>query len=212
MSTLICSQLEEQPSISYDLLQNSRQKLVRQHLKAAHPRIPQNLHGYIFPLYHPSTLDCIVEWDVPSQQRHGYLVVQAGELGASHSNLRDVFSDVKQTATARSMYAETQTERQEMLDAVERSIWNMEMNPVVVTVPDKQITHDFAAQGYVAHRVSFNLLNVDDRACHVPVSFVVRNFSRTHTSRFVLKLPDISQHSSGEYVVSGGLPILIWSS
>jgi trafficking protein particle complex subunit 8 len=130
-------------------LHSARRKAVRLSLASAHPHIPQRLHSTIFPLYHPSSLDCFVCWEIPSHQSRGYILVQAGELGASHSALRAILSAAKEGKANRSIFAETQNERQEMLDAIDHSVWNMEMNPIVVTVPDVQVTHDFTANGCV---------------------------------------------------------------
>lgn len=56
------------------------------------------------------------------------------------------------------MYAETQRERVEMLEALRRSEWNAEMDPVVVTSTGGQIVqHDFS-QGYVRRLIGFEFL------------------------------------------------------
>lgn len=47
------------------------------------------------------------------------------------------------------MYAETQREKQEVLDAIKGCEWNAEMNPIVMTLQHGHaLEHDFA-NGYV---------------------------------------------------------------
>lgn len=115
---------------------------------AAHPHIPNNLHPSIFPLYNPSSVDLVVFWEVPSQNRSGHLLVTGLLLGATHAPLREVIEEAENAKVKRSMYAETQRERAEILQAVRNSEWNAEMDPLdVVTQDGIVIEHDFS-KGY----------------------------------------------------------------
>jgi hypothetical protein len=93
-----------------------------------------------------------------------------------------VLEGVESAKIKRSMYAETQREKVEMLQAIRDSEWNAEMNPIVVTVKDGLvIEHDFS-QG----------------ACIAPVEFTIRNHSLSHPSQFVLRLNH--HHSSSHHL------------
>ena len=59
-----------------------------------------------------------------------------------------MIEEVERTKLKRSIYAETQRERLEILEAVRTSEWNAEMNPVVVSLQDGQVAHDFS-KGWV---------------------------------------------------------------
>jgi len=67
-------------------------------------------------------------------------------LGASHAPLQDVIQGVENAKGKRNMYAETVRENMEMLDAIRGCEWNMEMNPLDISVRGaKDINHDFSA-------------------------------------------------------------------
>ena len=88
-------------------------------------------------------------WEIPSQGRSGHILVTGAPLGAAHAALQEVIQDVEQSKGVRSMFAETRREREEILEAIRSSEWNMEMNPLSTAVecPDR-IEHDFSV-GYV---------------------------------------------------------------
>jgi len=66
-------------------------------------------------------------------------------LGASHAPLQDVIQEVNAKGK-RNMYAETARENMEMLDAIKGCEWNMEMNPLDISVRGaKDIIHDFSS-------------------------------------------------------------------
>jgi hypothetical protein len=178
-------------------LHSAQRKVVRRTLAVAHPSIPATQHPVLFPLYHPAALDLVLAWEADGARRRGHVLVHAGELGARHGMLTQVLTG---TAT-RSMYAETQAERVEMLAALGASVWNMEMDPVVLSAPDAHVAHDFAADGCVDLAAGLRGAHgTCCRACHASVTYVVRNYSRTHAAQFTLKLPDASTHPCGEYV------------
>lgn len=70
-------------------------------------------------------------------------------LGPLHAVLQDDIDSVQQGKAKRSMFAETQRERMEILEAIRASEWNREMNPVVASIICPEIVkHDFSS-GYV---------------------------------------------------------------
>jgi trafficking protein particle complex subunit 8 len=60
--------------------------------------------------------------------------------------LKEIIEDAEGIKVKRNMYAETQREKTEILDAVRISEWNAEMNPIVVILRQgQQLEHDFTA-------------------------------------------------------------------
>jgi len=161
-------------------IMNARRIAVSRSLAQLHPRIPTSSHPSIFPLYNPLSVDFVVFWNIPSEQRSGHVLVSDITLGARHAALREVLEGVESAKVKRSMYAETQREKVEMLQAIRDSEWNAEMNPIVVIVQDGLvIEHDFSKG-----------------VCLTPVEFTIRNHSLSHPSRFVLRLDHRQQSSS----------------
>ncbi|TRM66415.1 ER-golgi trafficking TRAPP I complex 85 kDa subunit-domain-containing protein [Schizophyllum amplum] len=118
-----------------------RRKLISQSNATSFPHIPSRTHPYIFPLHNPSSVDAVLFWTMPSQQRSGHILVSGLRMGASHAPLRNIVEAAESAKVKRSMYAETQRERAECSSLPLR----------------------------------------------IPVPFVVRNFSQTHTCAFSLK-------------------------
>ncbi|RPD64974.1 hypothetical protein L227DRAFT_571426 [Lentinus tigrinus ALCF2SS1-6] len=138
----------------------------------AHPDIPSRLHRSIFPLYNPSTVDVVIFWELSAQKRAGHILLQGPTLGAGHAALKEIIEAAETMKVKRSMYAETERERQAILEAVKKCEWNRETDPISVFVQDGSIVeHDFR-QG----------------PCNVPVAITLRNLSLTHPCRVVLKL------------------------
>ncbi|KIY45752.1 hypothetical protein FISHEDRAFT_66805 [Fistulina hepatica ATCC 64428] len=169
---ILCSHVAEArasfaPSIVRHLLETERRNLAAQSVKISHPLIPSRIHRSIFPIYNPRCIDFLFFWRIPSTQRSGYLLVSDLLIGASHSMLSGIIDEAESGKVKRSMYAETQRERLEVLDTVRTSPWNAEMNPLVLSVQKSvQLEHSFARG-----------------ALRLPVSFTVRNFSLTHACR-----------------------------
>jgi trafficking protein particle complex subunit 8 len=110
----------------------------------SHPHIPVHSHPFIFPLYNPFSVDIVIFWDIPSQQRSGHLLVPGITFGAGHAALKEIIEDAEGIKVKRNMYAETQREKDEILDAIRASEWNAEMNPIVVTLQHgHKLEHDF---------------------------------------------------------------------
>ncbi|KAI0348507.1 hypothetical protein BDW22DRAFT_1350734 [Trametopsis cervina] len=138
----------------------------------AHPNIPLRYHSSIFPLYEPHTVDMVLFWEIPSQGRSGHLLISGLSLGASHAPLKEVIEEAENAKIKRSMYAETQRERLDIIAALRNSEWNAETNPVVVGVQDGLIVqHDFT-----------------HGPCTVQAAFSLHNHSLTHAVRYTLKL------------------------
>ncbi|RDB28485.1 Transport protein particle subunit trs85-1 [Hypsizygus marmoreus] len=174
---LLCSHISETTQ-SIDLpstrhfLHCGRRTAVSRALATSHPHIPTQSHPFIFPLHNPTSVDFIIFWEIPSQQRSGHISISGLTLGASHGALEKIIEEAESAKVKRSMYAETQREKVEVLEAIRNSEWNAEMNPLVLVLqkPDT-IVHDFT-QG----------------PCRIPVTFTLRNYSLTHNARYVFRL------------------------
>ncbi|GAW06029.1 hypothetical protein LENED_007922 [Lentinula edodes] len=140
---------------------------------ASYPHIPSHTHPHIFPLFNPAALDVLVFWEIPAENRSGNILISGLILGATHSPLRDIIRSAENSKITRSMYAETQRKKEEILEDIRNSEWNMEMNPLHVIIHTNDVSHDFATGPY-----------------RLRVHFTVRNYSTTLQSRFTLKLND----------------------
>ncbi|KAH7885908.1 ER-golgi trafficking TRAPP I complex 85 kDa subunit-domain-containing protein, partial [Phlebopus sp. FC_14] len=159
------------PIISH-LVQCERRNVVSGSISYSHPHIPSSSHPHIFPLYHPLSVDILVFWEIPGEQRRGFTLLSNLTLGASHAALRETIAEAEGGKMKRRLYAETHRERKDILQAIRNSQWNAEVNPLTVTMQDGLIVeHDFTRG-----------------ACFVPVTFQLRNHSLTHSSRFMIKL------------------------
>lgn len=80
-------------------------------------------------------------------------------LGALHAALQGDIVAVQQGKAKRSMFAETQRERLEILEAVKASEWNREMDPLVTSVHCAEVVkHDFSS-GFVSASVHARFLS-----------------------------------------------------
>ncbi|KAF8273905.1 ER-golgi trafficking TRAPP I complex 85 kDa subunit-domain-containing protein [Lactarius quietus] len=133
--------LKGQSTPSYSIQARSTMSLLHQGRR----NIIIRHHPYIFPLYHPHSLDIILFWDVPSDGRSGHIIVSGAILGAEHGGLNAAIQDAEEMKVQRIMYAETQREKSSVLEAIRASEWNAEMNPVslVIKEPDV-IRHSFS--------------------------------------------------------------------
>ena len=65
-------------------------------------------------------------------------------LGAEHGELDAMIEEAESAKVKRIMYAETQKEKMEILQAVRGGEWNVNSNPVVVSVRyELVVEHDF---------------------------------------------------------------------
>ncbi|KIO08413.1 hypothetical protein M404DRAFT_134508 [Pisolithus tinctorius Marx 270] len=165
------------PAVSH-LYFCGRRNVVASSIARSHPHIPEASRSSTFPFYNPLSLDILVFWEIPSEQRCGFTLLSSLTLGSSHGGLQEIISDVEQAKMKRSMYAETQREKMEMLESIRNSEWNAVSNPLVVSVEDGLvIEHDF-----------------DKGGCLVYVTFTLRNYSLTHPLRYTLKFkPSLSK-------------------
>ncbi|CAK5264890.1 unnamed protein product [Mycena citricolor] len=149
----------------------SRRNHTLRQIAANHPHIPSRSFPDVFPLYNPHCVDVIVHWEIPAQERSGHVFVPGVTLGAGHAPLREILQEAENTKVTRSMYAETQRERTEVVQAIERSEWNSEMNPHMLSIGQRLLSHDFSKG-----------------LSQVPIDLTVRNYSPSNHSRFVLRL------------------------
>lgn len=110
-----------------------------------YPSIPSALHPCLFPLYNPATLDFLIIWEIPSQNRFGHTNLHGITLGAAHGALDNLIEAVENAKVTKGIFAETRRENTQVLEAIRKSEWNLEMNPVVLFVKDSIVeAHDFS--------------------------------------------------------------------
>jgi hypothetical protein len=116
------------------------------------PLIPSALYPRIFTLYEPRSLDLLVSWRIPAQNRHGQSVLST-MLGPSESiflGLDGGEGGPGGQAVIRSMFEETETAREALVTSVMASSLAVEQNPVRITVECPSThQHDFNS-GYVS--------------------------------------------------------------
>jgi hypothetical protein len=156
-----------------------------------YPYITPALHPYIFPLYHPHSLDVLIFWDIPSSERSGHVLISGVNVGAEHGALNAIIQETQELKVKRIMYAETDRERSSILEAIRASEWNAEMNPVsLTTIEPGVINHDFSerSESINTHALESVSPCLPYRSCQIPVTFMLRNFSMTHPSKYTLRL------------------------
>jgi len=127
-----------------DLVRQNKRRLVRRSLSRTYPAIPSSSYHTVFPLYNPASLDVLVFWEIPTQGRRGHVLVSGLTLGAEHGDLGGIIEEAESAKVKRSMYAETQREKVEVMRAVRGGEWNVNSNPVVVNVEcELVVEHDF---------------------------------------------------------------------
>jgi hypothetical protein len=135
-------------SDSYDqhFLNSSRRAHVRQTLALEFPSIPEDIRYRVFPLYTPHAFDIYIYWEMHTFDivRNGCCIVRELCVGAGHEGLREVLQNAE-NAKDKSMYAETQREKEALLGALRSSEWNLETDPLVVKVKARSaiVEHDF---------------------------------------------------------------------
>lgn len=131
------------PAVSYLFLSEKR-RIVTGSIARSHPHIPAITHPQIFPLFNPLSVDVLVFWEMPSEQETGFILLSGLNLGAGHAALQEAVENAESAKVKRSMYAETQREKMEILQSIRDSEWNAEMNPLVVTLQEGVLGHDFS--------------------------------------------------------------------
>ena len=132
-----------------DLIQSGRRNFTSRHISQAHPYIAPDSRPFIFPLYNPSAVDFIVFWKIPSRSISGHCSIRGITLGAGHASLENIIEEAASAKVKRRMYAETRRENMQILDAIRLSEWNVEMNPIVVSMQNMGIKWHNFADGYV---------------------------------------------------------------
>lgn len=179
----------------------SRRTYSTQRAATCHPYIPLNTHPRIFPLFNPYALDVILFWELDGDGRCGHILVPGLTLGARHGYLDHMIDNAESAKVKRSMYAETQRERSEILRAIRESEWDAEMDPTVVTNETAgTIRHDFS-KGWAMSAASPPRLTYGDLSpCRVSVQFHMKNLSPTHLSRVTLRLAATPSDVETSYV------------
>lgn len=99
-------------------------------------------------------MDFLVFWEITSERRTGSILLSGLNLGAGHGALQEAIENVENARVKRSMYAETQREKMEILQSIRDSEWNAEMNPLVVTIQEDMVEHDFSLGCVASYRSS----------------------------------------------------------
>ena len=142
------------------LLLQRRRNLTARELLVRHPYIDPALHRYIFPLYHPRSLDVLIFWDIPSSERSGHVLISGTNIGAEHGALNGIIQEVQELKVKRSIYAETEREKSSILEAVRTSEWNAEMNPVsLIMIEPGVINHDFSERSVSINTHTFEFVS-----------------------------------------------------
>ncbi|KAJ3516458.1 hypothetical protein NLJ89_g1109 [Agrocybe chaxingu] len=154
---IMCSHISKDPkkpsvrsAAIMNFIHSGRRKYSSRYIAGAHSYIPASSHSSIFPMYNPDALDFVVFWEVPSQGLSGHINLNGISLGAGHGALDDIVEQAEGAKTKRNMYAETQRENVQILDAIRSSEWNAEMNPIALFIKDTDTKyHDFST-GYIS--------------------------------------------------------------
>lgn len=134
----------ESPAIQ-SFIHGARWKYLSRCVSQQYPSIPSALHPCLFPLYNPASLDLLVFWQIPSQNRFGHTNLHGVTLGAAHGALDNLIEAVENAKVTKGIFAETRRENTQVLEAIRKSEWNLEMNPVVLSVKDSTVkAHDFS--------------------------------------------------------------------
>lgn len=185
-------------------IHSGRRRVVCRATAKRYPGIPVDVHRSIFPLRNPSSIDVLVFWKIPSQGRSGYLLVTGLTLGADHAPLKELIDELERAKVKRSMFAETQNQRVDLVQAVKTSEWNTETDPLAVTVKDgAMVSHDFS-KGCVFFTVLLRraCTNLPRSPARIPVPFVLRNLSLTNPTRYTLRLaPHPEARPASSYVI-----------
>lgn len=98
-------------------------------------------------MYHPFTIDFVIFWESPTEQRSGHILVSGLLVGVGHGDLSELVEAMEGAKVKRSIYAETQREKMEVLAAIKNSEWNLEKNPVNARIREPDVLrHDFASR------------------------------------------------------------------
>lgn len=119
-------------------------------LAQARVLFPKDFHK-ILPLWHSRMLNIVIYWEIPEEDRHGFVAVPSIALGACSAPLDEFIQTSVVSSRKRLMYAETSRENTVIQGVMQSLDWNAEMNPLVIQVltESPRVTHDFS-KGYVS--------------------------------------------------------------
>lgn len=112
-------------------------------------------------------MDFLIFWEIPSERRTGFIVLSGLNLGAGHAALQEAIENVESAKVGRSLYAESQREKTEILQSIRNSEWNAEMNPLIVTIQEGVVEHDFSLGCVASHQPSLPYSLVSDPVSHL---------------------------------------------
>ncbi|GJJ13919.1 hypothetical protein Clacol_008176 [Clathrus columnatus] len=100
----------------------------------------------ILPLWSHRRMNIVLSWEIPEENRRGFVTIPGITLGACHAPLEEAIHNSAASSTKRAIYAETTREKAVIQNIIQSSDWNTEMNPLVVRVSTRspQIAHDFS--------------------------------------------------------------------
>ncbi|KIK70846.1 hypothetical protein GYMLUDRAFT_235261 [Collybiopsis luxurians FD-317 M1] len=155
-----------------NFIHNGKRHAAVSSIFSSFPHIPAHMYPCIFPLFNPAALDLLICWKISSEHHTGNFLVSGLNLGATHSPLRKILDAAENAKITRTMYAETRREKEEVLQGIRTSEWNLEMNPVHVFV-DRicHLDHDFT-----------------EGPCRARINITLRNYSTTLRSKVILSL------------------------
>ncbi|CAE6378800.1 unnamed protein product [Rhizoctonia solani] len=164
----------------------SRRAHVLKQLRTQLPLIPPNRAENLVPLFGAHDLDVILEYN--SGDIHGFLFAHGLQVGGLHGGLMDEqdlddsqgasSTDGKKKKKGRSMYAETEREREMLASQIRGSTWNASEPCISVHVCGP----------------GTEMVMQEGKTSTIPVTFTLRNFSISRTVKCMLDLkqePDI---------------------
>ncbi|KAJ1311731.1 hypothetical protein OPQ81_010201 [Rhizoctonia solani] len=177
--TAVGSPLKDVALARHFLLASRRAHVLKQ-LRTQLPLIPSNRAENLVPLFGAHDLDLIIQYN--SGDIQGFLFAHGLQLGGLHGGIEDEqdgediqasdSTDRKKKKKGRSMYAETEREREMLASQIRGSMWNASEPCISVQVcgPGTEI---------VMH---------EGKTSTIPVTFTLRNFSISRTVKCMLDL------------------------
>jgi trafficking protein particle complex subunit 8 len=165
------------------LLNAVRSNHTSRRISILHPHVPPASRHFIFPSHGLTSLDIVLFWEISCENRRGFITLFENSLGVQHAILKDIVEEAESSRVKRSMYAETQRERAEILDAIRASEWNVETNPLALILEsERAVEHDFAS-GYVG--LSLITSNIQCNSCSLQTMF---DASRLQNTELLLEI------------------------
>ena len=151
----------------------SRTSLRRSSLHAQFGTISPDLIPYIFRLYTSRSLDLLVFWRLPKQNRTGFNMLCDLKLGPGESRLGPILSGADSIAGG--LYAESQRERTLLIKNIESSEYGQDDNPIVclqdvpstVKLSSRQVTSLLPAMKHADLPSTEQLWSRVDSSCEI---------------------------------------------